>query len=299
MKNTIRWINKYKYPYLFIMPAVSLLLVFTIIPIFVALIISLTNIDLSGLADWSNIKFIGLRNYINLFKDSAFKKSIFNTVYYVVIGVPLVIIFSMFIAILLDYGKNIIFKILRLFYYMPSITNSIAVAIVWGWLYNTNYGLFNYLLSLVGLPGQQWLSSPILAKLSLILLALWKAMGANMIIFLAALQGIPKVYYEAADIDGANKWQKLIKIKIPLLSHATFFVAVTTTIGWLQFFEEPFVMTGGGPLNSTLSMALYIYQNGFQLGYFRYSAAGSFVLFLMIITVTLMQFKFKKNNVEY
>lgn len=299
MKNVIICINKYKFPYLFIAPAVLLLFTFTIIPIFISLFISFTNIDLSGLANWGNIRFIGLQNYINILSDGAFRNSIFNTFYYVIIGVPLVIIFSMFAAILLDYGKDIVFKVLRLFYYMPSITNSIAVAVVWTWLYNSNYGLFNYLLSLVGLPGQQWLSNPVLAKLSLIFLALWKAIGANMIIFLAALQGIPKTYYEAADIDGANKWQKLIKIKIPLLGNAIFFVTITTVIGWLQFFDEPFMMTGGGPLNSTLSMALYIYQNGFQLGYFGYAAAGSFILFIMIIFVTLIQFKFKKSDVEY
>ncbi len=299
MGNIMKWINKYKYPYLFIAPTLILLFVFTIIPIFVSLIISFTNIDLSGLANWENIEFVGLENYSKLWKDSAFIKSILNTLFYVIIGVPLVILFSLAVAILLDYGKNILFKLLRLFYYMPSITNIVAIAVVWGYLYNSNYGLFNYLLSLAGLPGLQWLSDPLLAKLSLILLALWKAIGVNMIIFLAALQGIPKVYYEAAEIDGANAWQKLIHIKIPLLGHAIFFVAVTTVIGWLQFFEEPFIMTQGGPLNSTLSMALYIYQNGFELGFFGYAAAGSSILFLLIIVVTMIQFKLKKKDIEF
>jgi multiple sugar transport system permease protein len=299
MGNVIKWVNKYKYAYLFIAPTVTLLFVFTIIPIFVSLIISFTNIDLAGLANSENIKFVGLENYANLLKDSTFRKSIFNTFFYVIVGVPLVILFSLAAAILLDYSKSVLFKLLRLVYYMPSITNIIAVAVVWGWLYNSNYGLFNYLLSLAGLPGLQWLSDPLLAKLSLIFLASWKAIGVNMIIFLAALQGIPKVYYEAAEIDGANKWQKLIHITIPLLGHAIFFVAVTTIIGWLQFFEEPYIMTGGGPLNSTLSIALYIYQNGFQLGFFGYAAAGSFILFILIITATLVQFKLKKKDIEF
>jgi multiple sugar transport system permease protein len=299
MGNIIKSFNKYKYPYLFIAPTVTLLFVFTIIPIFISLIISFTNIDLSGLANWENIEFVGLENYAKLWKDSAFIKSILNTLFYVIVGVPLVILFSLAVAILLDYSKSVLFKLLRLVYYMPSITNIVAVAVVWGWLYNSNYGLFNYLLSLAGLPGLQWLSDPLVAKLSLIFLALWKAIGVNMIIFLAALQGIPKEYYEAAEIDGANKWQKLIHIKIPLLGHAIFFVAVTTVIGWLQFFEEPFIMTQGGPLNSTLSIALYIYQNGFQLGFFGYAAAGSFILFILIIAVTLIQFKLKKKDIEF
>ncbi|WP_018133518.1 carbohydrate ABC transporter permease [Effusibacillus pohliae] len=299
MGNVIKWINKYKYPYLFIAPTIVLLLIFMILPILVSLIISFTNIDLAGLANWTTIQFVGLKNYTNIVSDSAFRQSILNTLFYVVVGVPLVILFSMAAAILLDYSKSMIFKLLRLFYYMPSITNSIAVAVVWGWIYNSNYGLLNYFLSLAGLPAVQWLSHPIWAKLSLIILALWKAIGANMIIFLAALQGIPKVYYEAAEIDGASKWQKLMYIKIPLMGHAIFFVAITTIIGWLQFFDEPFMMTGGGPLNSTLSIALYVYQNGFQLGFFGYAAAGSFILFVLIITVTFLQFKLSKKGIEY
>jgi multiple sugar transport system permease protein len=299
MENRLKRIGKYKYPYLFIAPTVILLFVFTILPIFAALIISFTNTDLAGLSDWTNIKFVGIENYSKVLSDEAFRKALFNTLFYVVIGVPLVILFSLSVAILLDYSKSALFKVLRLVYYTPSITNIVAVAVVWGWLYNSNYGLFNYLLSFIGIPALHWLSHPLLAKLSLILLAMWKGIGVNMIIFLAALQGIPKAYYEAAEMDGANSWRKLVHIKIPLLSHAVFFVAITTVIGWLQFFEEPFMMTQGGPLNSTLSIALYIYQKGFQLGFFGYAAAGSFALFILIIAVTLLQFKLKKGEIEY
>ncbi|PLR87817.1 carbohydrate ABC transporter permease [Bacillus sp. V33-4] len=288
-----------KTPYFFVAPAIILLTMFSIFPIFVALIISFTDIDLAGLADWSTISFIGLKNYQDVVSDPIFLKSIFNTLFYVVFGVPLVIICSLAIALLINFGKARIFKAFRVVFYMPSITNVVAVAVVWTYLYNPQLGLFNYVLNLMHLPSVPWLQDPTMAKVSLIALALWRAIGLNMIIFLAALQGIPKTYYEAAQLDGANGWQQLAKITIPLLRYAIFFVSITTMIGWLQFFEEPFVMTNGGPLDSTTSVALFIYRNGFQFSNFGYAAAGSFILFVAIIVITLIQFKFQKKNTDY
>lgn len=291
--------TKSKTPYFFIAPTIILLSVFSILPIFVALIISFTDIDLAGLADWSAIHFIGLKNYQEVVNDPIFLKSIFNTLFYVVFGVPFVIIFSLGIALLINFGKARIFKAFRVVFYMPSITNVVAVAVVWSYLYNPQLGLFNYLLNLLHLPSVPWLQDPIMAKISLIALALWRAIGVNMIIFLAALQGIPKTYYEAAQLDGANGWKQMTKITIPLLRHAIFFVSITTMIGWLQFFEEPFVMTNGGPLDSTTSVALFIYHNGFQLSNFGYAAAGSFILFIAIIVITMIQFKIQNKQVDY
>ncbi|KPL59416.1 carbohydrate ABC transporter permease [Rossellomorea vietnamensis] len=291
--------SKNKHPYVFIAPAVIILTVFSIVPIIVAFLISFTDLDLKGLADWSNVSFIGMDNYSALVSDELFHKAIFNTLFYVIIGVPLVIMFSLGIALLLNYGTSKLFTVFRGVYYMPSITNIIAVAVIWGFLYNTEYGLFNYLLSLLDVEKIPWLGEPTIAKLSLIVLAVWKGVGINMIIFLAALQGIPKSYYEAAEMDGANRWQVLRNVTIPLLRYATFFVTVTTLIGWLQFFEEPFVMTNGGPLDGTISMALFIYQRGFQFSEFGYAAAGSFILFIIIIIITLLQFKLRKSDTEY
>ncbi|MGM0753856.1 MAG: carbohydrate ABC transporter permease [Bacillota bacterium] len=299
MGNGFKFSKNNKHPYVFIAPAVIILTVFSIIPIIVAFFISFTDLDLKGLADWSNISFIGLENYSKLITDDLFHKSIINTLFYVVIGVPLVIIFSLGIALLLNYGTSSLFKVFRGVYYMPSITNIIAVAVIWGFLYNTEYGLFNYLLSLLDVDKIPWLGEPTIAKLSLIVLAVWKGIGINMIIFLAALQGIPKSYYEAAEMDGANRLQVLFNVTIPLLRYATFFVTITTLIGWLQFFEEPFVMTNGGPLDGTISMALFIYKKGFQFSEFGYAAAGSFILFIFIITITLFQFKLRKSDTEY
>jgi multiple sugar transport system permease protein len=299
MSNGLKSLRTNKHPYVFIAPAVIILAVFSIVPIIVAFLISFTDLDLAGLANWSNVNFIGLENYYALISDELFHKSIFNTFFYVIIGVPLVIVFSLGIALLLNYGTSKLFTVFRGVYYMPSITNIIAVAVIWGFLYNTEYGLFNYLLSLLDVEKIPWLGEPTIAKLSLIVLAVWKGIGINMIIFLAALQGIPKSYYEAAEMDGANRWQVLWNVTIPLLRYATFFVTVTTLIGWLQFFEEPFVMTNGGPLDGTISMALFIYQRGFQFSEFGYAAAGSFILFVFIIFITLVQFKIRKSDTEY
>lgn len=288
-----------KTPYFFIAPAIILLTIFSVLPIFIALFISFTNMDLAGLADYSNVEFVGFDNYLTVLTDPVFLKSIYNTLFYVIIGVPLVVLLSMSIAVLINLGTSKIFKVFRVVYYLPSVTNVVAVAVVWAFLYNPSFGLFNYLLDLINLPAIPWLTEPTVAKISLIILAVWRAIGLNMIIFIAALQGIPKSLYEAAMLDGATTWQQIIKITLPMLRFAIFFVTITTMIGWLQFFEEPFIMTKGGPLDGTMSVALFIYKNGFQLSNFGYAAAGSFVLFIAIITVTLVQFRMQNKESDY
>lgn len=290
--------RKTKAPYFFIAPAVALLLIFSIIPIFIALAISFTDLSLAGLADFSRINFVGLDNYLNIFSDKTFGQAMFNTGYYVIVGVPLVIIFSLALAIMINFGENKFFSFMRLVFYSPSITNTVAVSVVWMYLYNPTIGLLNHLLSYLHIAPIMWLTDPSTSKISLIIIAVWKAIGLNMLIFLAAIQGIPKEYYEAADIDGANKWQQITKITIPLLKFSIFFVTVTTLIGWFQFFDEPFVMTKGGPLDSTLSVALFIYQSGFQYNKFGYAAAGSVILFIAIILVTGIQMKIQTKQKE-
>lgn len=289
-----------KAPYLFIAPALALLFVFSILPIFLALFISFTDMSLAGLADYSRIDFVGIDNYTRILSDTVFTTAIRNTLFYVSLGVPLVIIFSMAIAILIKLGDNRFFSMMRVVFYSPSITNIVAVALVWTFLFNPsqNVGLLNQLLALVGLGPVGWLTNTDISKLSLIILAVWRAIGINMLIFSAALQSIPDSMYEAAQLDGANRWQQIWKITIPQLKFSTFFVVVTTIIGWLQFFEEPFVMTDGGPLNSTISVALFIYRNGFQLNNFGYAAAGSLLLFVAIITATLFQLRIQKIDTK-
>ena len=287
-----------KAPYFFISPALILLLVFSIIPIFVAFFISFTDMSLVGLADWTQINFISLDNYKEIITDPIFLKSLKNTLFYVIFGVPVVIALSLSLALMINFGKNKLFSVFRMIFYTPAITNVVAVAFVFSYLYNPSFGFLNYILSIIHLPSVPWLTNPVVAKISLIILGVWRAVGANMLIFLAAIQGIPKELYEAASLDGASKMQQTLHITIPSLRFSTFFVTVTTLIGWLQFFEEPFVMTNGGPLDSTTSIALFIYRNGFQFSKFGYAAAGSFILFAMIIVVTLLQFKIQRKNEE-
>ena len=287
-----------KAPYFFIAPALILLLVFSIIPIFVAFFISFTDMSLVGLADWTQINFISIDNYKEIITDPIFLKSLKNTLFYVIFGVPVVIALSLSLALMINFGKNRIFSVFRMIFYTPAITNVVAVAVVFSYLYNPSFGFLNYILSVIHLPSVPWLTNPVVAKISLIVLGVWRAVGANMLIFLAAIQGIPKELYEAASLDGASKILQSLHITIPSLRFSTFFVTVTTLIGWLQFFEEPFVMTNGGPLDSTISISLFIYRNGFQFSKFGYAAAGSFILFTMIIVVTLLQFKIQRKNEE-
>lgn len=286
-------------PYLFLSPAMLLLCAFGLLPILVAAFVSFTDLNIKGLANWSNVQFIGIDNYTTLFTDAAFWSAMGNTAIFVVFGVPVIIGVSLAVALMLNYSQTRFFRFLRAFYFIPAITAIVAVALIWGYLYNTQFGLLNYLLSLVNIPPLQWLSDPTLAKFSVALVAVWRATGLNIIIFLAALQGIPRDYLEAAELDGANNWQRITRIILPLMRFAIFFVTVTTVISWLQFFDEPFVLTEGGPLGATTSISLFLFLEGFRLNQFGYASAGSLVLFVIIIVATLVQLKLRKADDEY
>ncbi|MBN9238369.1 MAG: sugar ABC transporter permease [Micrococcales bacterium 70-64] len=286
-------------PYLFVSPAMLLLVAFGIFPILVAAVISTTNMNISAFANWGNVKFIGVDNYTKLFADPDFWQSIGNTGLFAVFGVPAIVVLSLGVALLLNHSQNAFFRALRAFYFIPAITAIVAISLVWGYLYNTQFGLLNYLLSLVNLPPVQWLSDPVLAKFSVALVAVWRGTGLNIIIFLAALQGVPKEYLEAASLDGAGEWKKTFSIVIPLLRFAIFFVSVTTTISWLQFFDEPFVLTDGGPLGATTSASIFLYKEGFRLNQFGYASAGSIVLFAIIAVITLIQLRVRRADDEY
>lgn len=286
-------------PYGFITPAMILLLAFGVLPIAVALLVSFTDMNLAGLGNWSRIRFIGFENYVELLRDPAFWQALGNTAVFALLGVPSVILLSLVIALALNRSQGPFFRALRSFYFVPAITAIVAVALVWGYLYNTQFGLFNHLLSLVGLPPVPWLSDPVVVKFSVAAVAIWRGLGLNVIIFLAALQGVPKEYLEAASIDGAGSVRRTWSIVIPLLRFAIFFVTITTVIAWLQFFDEPFVLTKGGPLGSSTSIALFLYQEGFSSSQFGYASAGSVVLFAIIALVTLIQLRARRADVDY
>ena len=284
-------------PYALISPALLCLVVFNILSIVVAAGVSLTNLDIGGLADHSQVRFVGLANYRVMFGDPAFWEALRNTFFFVALGVPTLVFGSLAIAIALNYSRSWFFRALRAFYFVPAITAIVAISLIWGNIYNTQFGLLNWLLSLGGKGPVQWLSDPTVAKFSVALVAIWRGSGLDTIIFLAALQAIPTEYYEAAAIDGAGEWRKIFRITLPLMRFAIFFVTVTTLIAWMQFFDEPYVLTQGGPVHATTSMSLYIYQQGFRDNAFGFASAASMVLFAIIAVVTAVQLRARGGDV--
>ncbi|MDI6641635.1 MAG: sugar ABC transporter permease [Elusimicrobiota bacterium] len=283
-------------PYFFILPAISVLLVFLFLPIIASFLLSLTNCDIYSIADWRKIFFIGLENYRSLLKDTVFWKSLQNTAVFVGLGVPLSITVSLFMAIILNEGFIKFRSLFRAGYFVPVITTLVAVAVIWKWLYEPKHGLINWFFGLIRIPSQDWLNSERLALPSLIVMAVWKNFGYNMVIFLAGLQAIPSSLYEAAAVDGANKWQGFWHITIPGLRPTTLFITVTTLIGYFQFFAEPYVMTQGGPMNSTISIVLYMYYQGFKFFRLGYASAIAYVLFGIIFVFTMLQLRFQKSQ---
>jgi len=280
--------------YFFLAPALSAIFIFFFIPVIAAFIISFTDFDIYTLGNFSTLRFIGFENYIKLFNDDLFWTALGNTFYFVVVAGPLSIAVSLTAALMLN-SKLVKFKSLfRLAYFLPVVTTLVAVAIVWRFIYHPNFGILNFFLGLIGINPIDWLGDPDWAMPSIILLAIWKNFGYNMIIFIAGLQNIPEELYEAAEIEGANAFQKFKHITLPMLAPTTIFVSIITMIGYFQLFAEPYVMTQGGPLNRTLSIVQYMYQEGFRWWNMGYSASIAFVLFIIIFIGTLIQFKVQR-----
>lgn len=284
-------------PYLLVGPAVLVLTLFGILPIVVAGGVSLTDLNIRGLGDPSTVEFVGLANYERLLTDGDFWNALRVTGILAAIGVPTVVLVSLTIALLLHTSGGRLAQVLRAFYFLPAITAIVAVALVWGYLFNSQFGLLNHLLSTIGLDPVPWLSDPVWAKVSVGLVAVWRASGLNTIILLAGLQGIPLEYDEAAQLDGANRWTRTWRIQVPLLKFALFFVTVTTVISWLQFFDEPYVLTEGGPNGATTSISLYLFQQGFRYNQFGFASAGSVILLVIIALVTVVQLRGRRLDV--
>jgi multiple sugar transport system permease protein len=286
-----------KAAYFFLAPAVTAIFIFFFVPVIAAFLISFTDFDIYTLGDFSTLRFTGLGNYIELFNDELFWTALRNTFYFVVVAGPLSIAISLGAALMLN-SKMVKFKaIFRLSYFMPVVTTLVAVAIVWRFIYHQNFGILNYFIGLVGIDPVDWLGDPFWAMPSIIIMSVWKNFGYNMIIFIAGLQNIPEELYEAADIEGAGNWQKFRSITLPMLAPTTVFITIITMIGFFQLFAEPYIMTQGGPLNSTLSIVQYMYQEGFRWWNMGYSASIAFVLFFIIFIGTLIQFKIQKISV--
>lgn len=283
---------------LFTVPALVLLVTFLFLPIAVSFLMSLTDIDIFSINKWKDVQFIGVSNYLRIVQDPVFWRSLWNTLYFAGLGVPLTIGVSLLAAVALNQkfvrGKSLF----RVALFAPVVTTVVAVAVVWRWLYNPEYGAFNWFLQNLGLKKLFWLSDSRTSLPSLIVMAVWKNFGYNMVIFLAGLQTIPESQYEAARIDGASAWQSFRYITIPGLAPTLLFVLIMTTIGYLQFFAEPYVMTRGGPLDSTMSIVLYMYNHGFRFFNLGYASAISYALFGLIFMFTFVQMRLKKNGFE-
>lgn len=279
--------------YLFLAPWFLGFILFTIGPIIASAVLSLTKYDIV-----LPPRFIGINNYRDLFaSDRLFVVSLYNTGYYVLFFVPLQIALSLALALLLNIRVHGI-PVYRTLFYIPSIVPAVANSILWIWIFQPQWGLLNYGLSLFGVKGPLWLSSVVWAKPSLIIMSLWGS-GGSMIIFLAGLQGIPQHLYEAAQLDGANLWRRFWNVTLPMLTPTTFFVMVLGIIGSFQVFTQAYIMTGGGPANSTLFYMLYLYRRAFVFQNMGYASAMAWILFVIIFVLTLVQFATARRWVYY
>ncbi len=274
--------------YAFVAPALALITAFFLLPVAASFLLSLTDFDIYAVADAGNLRVIGLGNYGALLHDPLFWVALRNTGYFVLVAGPLSVALSLAAALLVTPAAVRLKGLFRTFFFLPVVTSLVAVAVVWRYLYHPRFGLLNYALALVGLGPLDWLGDPRLAMPAIILMAVWKNFGFNMVIFMAGLQSIPERLYEAASIDGAGSWQQLWHVTLPMLAPTFVFVGVMTLIGNFQLFAEPYVMTQGGPAHSTLSMVLYMYEEGFRWWSLGYAAALAFVLFAIILAVTLL-----------
>jgi len=279
----------------FAAPFVVLFAIFMAGPVLASLVMAFTDLRISDIRNPLGVDFVGVDNFVQLFGDGKFWTTVVNTLYFVVVGIPLTMIAGLAAAVGLNQEIVKFRSVFRVGYYLPVVTSIVAIAVVWRLLLSDESGLVNGLLGTLGIHGPDWLNDPVLAMPSLIVMAAWRNLGFQMVIFLAGLQTIPQDLYEAADLDGAGRWAQFRGITLPLLRPTLLFSAVITSIGYLQFFEEPFVMTNGGPLNSTISMSMYTYKQ-FGFGNYGYAASMSYIIFVVIAIVAAIQFRLLRDN---
>lgn len=281
-------------PYMFIMPMVIGLIIFRFGPIIASFLISFT--------EWRGTtppEFIGFANYAELFSKDVFWLVLGNTILFALLFVPGVMILGLGLALLVNQQIKAI-AFFRGVYYLPAITSMVAVALVWNWIFATRYGILNHFLRTY-LSIQQppaWLASGDTALLVLVIVSIWKSAGLQMLIFLAGLKGIPSYLYEAARIDGANRLQQFRHVTLPMLTPVTFFVLIISIFEGFRTFEVTFVMTGGGPLHKSATLAYYIYENAFQFFRFGYSSALAYVLMVLVVIITIINFRFRRSWVS-
>jgi len=282
--------------WLFASPALLAIGVFFGLPVLAAFVLSLTDFDLYALADPRNLRFVGLHNYFDLLATPMFWKALGNTCYFVFVGVPLSLAASLGAALLLDARAARFKALFRTSLFAPVVTTLVAVAVIWRYLFHTQYGLVNWLLGHTGIGPIDWLGDPHWAMPTIILFAVWKNFGYNMVIFIAGLQAIPGELYEAARIDGASRWRQFLHITLPQLGPVLLVAAVITVSGYFQLFAEPYVMTRGDPLQSTVSVLYFMFEEGFTWWTLGRASAIAFLLFLVILAATTLLLRFGRRK---
>ncbi|MET9242506.1 sugar ABC transporter permease [Nonomuraea sp. NPDC003709] len=275
---------------LFAAPPMVLFLVFTVLPVIGALGLSFTSYDVLTPPTWA-----GLANYARLLKDATFALTLKNILLYCAMFVPAMIAVSLLLAVALN-SRLPAMGVFRTIYYIPVVTSPVAAATVWTWMLNSHYGPVNEILGFLGIPGPAWVGDSSTAMLSIVLVTLWQGVGSNMLIYLAGLQNIPGHLYEAAALDGAGRWAAFAHITWPQLRTTTMFVTTLSLIGAFQLFDQAYVMTKGGPGNSTLTPVYQIYETGFNRLHMGYASAQAFTLFLVIVAVTVLNMRLNRSD---
>lgn len=277
-------------------PALAAIALFFILPAAASLLLSFTDFDIYALADIANLRFVGLRNYGRLVENPLFWKAMANTLWFVMLGTPLIVTLSLFAALLVNSRWLKWRAVWRVALFAPYVTTLVATAVVWRYLLHTQYGLVNHALGAIGLPPIDWLGSPTASIPAILLFVAWKSMGYNMIIFLAALQTVPRELDEAARIDGAGWWLRLRHVVLPAIAPTLLLVSILTVAAMFQLFAEPYVMTQGGPAQSTVTILYFMYEEGFKWWNLGSGAAVAFLLFLCIVALTWAQLRLARRS---
>ncbi len=275
-------------------PALGAIGLFFALPLIAALFLSLTDFDLYGIADLGTVRFVGLANYVDLLGDGRFWRAVRNTLVFAILGGPATIAAALLGAVLVDSKLARFRGLFRTVYFAPVVTTLVAAAVVWRAFLHPTFGPLNRILSAFGVPAIDWLGNPRWATVAFVSLSVWRTFGYCLVIFVAGLQSIPVSLYEAARLEGAGPWRLLIDITLPLLRPTTFFVAVITSVGLFQIFAEPYVITRGGPLEATTSLALLMYEQGFRWWSLGRAAAIAFLLFLLILAASALQLALRR-----
>ena len=283
----------------FVAPALTAIGLFFCIPVFAALLLSLTDFDIYALADIGNVRFVGLQNYERLLSNPLFWGAMRNTGLFALLGVPLSIAASLGAAVILNARVIRWRPIWRVMFFAPYVTTLVATAVLWNYLLHTRYGVINWAISGVGLPPVDWLGDPGTSIPAILMFVVWKIFGYNMLIFLAVLQTVPDELYEAARIDGAGPWKSFTNVTLPAIAPTLLLVSIISVAGFFQLFAEPYVMTQGGPAQSTVTVLYFMYEEGFKWWNLGSASAVAFVLFLCILAVTLVQLAVAKRMGAY